>query len=614
MLNIIRNIVKSIFGKILLLIMVASFAVWGMGDLLRSGESGLVAKVGSQKITINDFYSQFQNKLAQFNSTLDKKITEQEAHEQQITYLVLNEMVYSKLIQEFAKKNDIYLSDTLIKKIITSIPQFQDSNGNFNKVLYENSLLSSFNDEFELVGEISNVFLNQLVFENFSIPKPLNEKVIDIFYNYEAETRDVVYFNLDKNIDINIDASDGNIRSFYNDHIDNYQVNREIRFDFIKISQNDFMGQVKINEVDISDYYNENLFNYVEAETRSIEIINVKDIELANKILPLLKNNSDKLKKILDENNLVKSELDNVSFNDFDEQLSSVIFDLNEGVAAKPITVDGLGVFIVTVNKINKSKTITIDEAKDNIIKLLEIENSYQTYIANIDLIDELNLTGIDIEEIATELNIKLQEGIISNFRDQLNEENLRMLSSAEVGYQSDLIIDNNDVGLLIKIIDITDAYIEPLENIKEKVLRDLKAKKVNTYLSDLITSLELKYKYIDMATFEAYAKKNNLKLSEVKNLKRNESDLFKQETLDSIFKLSNESSLGFRDLNNNYGLVFINRINPSDNLIHGNDKQKLILNVQASFNQSMENIIKKKLSDDIEYELYIKNINNLFL
>ena len=108
--------------------------------------------------------------------------------------------------------------------------------------------------------------------------------------------------------------------------------------------------------------------------------------------------------------------------------------------------------------------------------------------------------------------------------------------------------------------------------------------------------------------------KKNNLKLSEVKNLKRNESDLFKQETLDSIFKLSNESSLGFRDLNNNYGLVFINRINPSDNLIHGNDKQKLILNVQASFNQSMENIIKKKLSDDIEYELYIKNINNLFL
>ena len=56
MLNIIRNLVKSIAGKILLLIMVASFAVWGMGDLLRSGDSGLVAIIGKQKITINEFY------------------------------------------------------------------------------------------------------------------------------------------------------------------------------------------------------------------------------------------------------------------------------------------------------------------------------------------------------------------------------------------------------------------------------------------------------------------------------------------------------------------------------------------------------------------------------
>ena len=51
MLDVIRNLVKSIAGKILLLIMVASFAVWGMGDLLTSGDSGLVAKVGKQKIT-----------------------------------------------------------------------------------------------------------------------------------------------------------------------------------------------------------------------------------------------------------------------------------------------------------------------------------------------------------------------------------------------------------------------------------------------------------------------------------------------------------------------------------------------------------------------------------
>ena len=50
MLDIIRNLVSSIFGKILLALMVLSFALWGVGDILTSGNTQLAAKVGNQKI------------------------------------------------------------------------------------------------------------------------------------------------------------------------------------------------------------------------------------------------------------------------------------------------------------------------------------------------------------------------------------------------------------------------------------------------------------------------------------------------------------------------------------------------------------------------------------
>ena len=159
MLDVIRNLVKSIAGKILLLIMVASFAVWGMGDLLTSGDSGLVAKVGNQKITVNEFYTQFRKKLSEFNQSLDKPLTELEAHNQQITYLVLNEMVYGKLVQEFANNNSLFLSDKIIKKGIISIPQFQDENGKFNKILFDNAILNNFNNEDCIL--ITRTFLNK---------------------------------------------------------------------------------------------------------------------------------------------------------------------------------------------------------------------------------------------------------------------------------------------------------------------------------------------------------------------------------------------------------------------------------------------------------------------
>ena len=45
MLDIVRNLVSSIFGKILLGLMVLSFALWGVGDILSSGNSKLAAKV-----------------------------------------------------------------------------------------------------------------------------------------------------------------------------------------------------------------------------------------------------------------------------------------------------------------------------------------------------------------------------------------------------------------------------------------------------------------------------------------------------------------------------------------------------------------------------------------
>ena len=57
MLDIVRNLVSSIFGKILLGIMVLSFALWGVGDILTSGNSQLAAKVGNEKITLDEFYN-----------------------------------------------------------------------------------------------------------------------------------------------------------------------------------------------------------------------------------------------------------------------------------------------------------------------------------------------------------------------------------------------------------------------------------------------------------------------------------------------------------------------------------------------------------------------------
>ena len=613
MLNIIRNLVKSIAGKILLLIMVASFAVWGMGDLLRSGDSGLVAIIGKQKITINEFYYQFQKKLNEFNQSLDEKLSEEEAHKQQITYLVLNEMVYGKMIQEFAENNSIYLSDNIIKKAIISIPQFHDADGNFNKILFDSSIISNFNNEAEFTNEISKIFLNNLLFESFTINAPFNKEISNLFYNYESETRNVLYFNIDDRLIEKSQYTEKNVLEFYNDNKNDYLISKKIETRFINVDSNSFSALVDITEDEIEIFYNENIDSYTINETREIEIINAKSIEQANKIIELFNNNIE-LTKYLNEEELTISKLDSVKIGDFDDEISSSIFNNPEGLILDPVDIDGIGYFVIKINKIFPSKVISLDEEKNRIIEALNNEKTYKLFLENIELIEELNLTGLTLDEISTNFNLEIKNAYVEEFSSIINDEDYNVILNSDIGYQSDLIINEDDNVYIIETINITESRVPPYQEIKSLVDNDYSNYINEQLLSKKISELELIYKYTNKKTFEDFAKKNGLPLFNKDRIKRNGSNIFNQPTLDKIFNTTKDSSLMFKDLNGKFGLAFVKDIIAADNLINDTDKQNLNNNINASFNQSMENILKNKLADDIKYELFLHNIDNLFL
>ena len=60
MLNNIRSFSKTIFAKILLVIIIIPFVFWGMGGLFSSGNSNNIAKVNNENITTKDFIDYIQ--------------------------------------------------------------------------------------------------------------------------------------------------------------------------------------------------------------------------------------------------------------------------------------------------------------------------------------------------------------------------------------------------------------------------------------------------------------------------------------------------------------------------------------------------------------------------
>ena len=112
MLDIVRNSVSSIFGKILLGIMVLSFALWGVGDILTSGNSQLAAKVGNEKITLDEFYNEFQKTVSLYNQQTSSSINLKEAKDLQLHNILLNDLIYSRMVKDYANKQSIFINDT----------------------------------------------------------------------------------------------------------------------------------------------------------------------------------------------------------------------------------------------------------------------------------------------------------------------------------------------------------------------------------------------------------------------------------------------------------------------------------------------------------------------
>ena len=199
MLDIIRNLVSSIFGKILLAIMVLSFALWGVGDILSSGNSQLAAKVGNEKITLDEFYREFQDVVKNYNQNTGSNLSIKEAYDIKLHNILLQDLVYSKMINDYSNKKQIYLSDDSLKLIITELPEFQNNNKSFSSIKYKTFIFNNFVNEEVFLNEIENNIFQGLIFENFNVSNFMNDTIIDTLYNYEGEKRSIAYFLLNAN-------------------------------------------------------------------------------------------------------------------------------------------------------------------------------------------------------------------------------------------------------------------------------------------------------------------------------------------------------------------------------------------------------------------------------
>ena len=268
-----RNFAKTKFAGILVFIMIIPFVFWGMGGMFSSGNTNTIAKINKINISTQEFIDYLNNSgipQKSIKENLDKNIIEE----------LLSGLVSTTLLELEVKDYNLVISENTLFKKITNNKNFQDDNGNFQRMKYEKFLLENNQSApgFEL--RLRGRELQKNLFDYIGAGSVSPQFLIKKLYEEENKRLEIDFINLESFYKSKNSFTENELNDFIQVNKDQLKV-EYLDFDYIIINPQNLIGVEEFNQsfFDKIDQIEIDIANGVGFK----EIINDFDIKPVNK-------------------------------------------------------------------------------------------------------------------------------------------------------------------------------------------------------------------------------------------------------------------------------------------------------------------------------------------
>jgi len=629
MLNKLRNLTKTLFAKILIILIIMSFASWGIGDLFRSQANNHVAKINNYKVTpqyldyrTNIMVEQYKDRYRQYFSQ------EAEIDKNAMQIIALRAIVEEELIKSEAQylgyKTNQMMAFSLLKK--NSV--FLDEQGNFDQRKLKSYITQNNLNEKNIFANISKDIINNIFDQSFSNKSFNFEKLYKLQSDFINQTRTIklITLNSPNNLNYNINPSESELLDFYSSNKDNYLIAKNYSFELATVNCVAFRNKVIISSQEIQDQFDKNPSLYQIAEKRYVKQIFANSEEKIKALHQSLESGKD-FNQVALSNNMKKKdiELGLYSEDQLYQSFAKEIFALALNSYSQPIK----GPFnwhIFTVSKIHQAKQNSFTTVKKDIRKQLVNDKSCimaKNTFTNIqkNLAETFNLKDLaQKNKLSLEKfkKVNLQEELrISNFTIDEIEQIKRQIANNQQLNRSQIITLSQDNHLIYNVSNINEARHPNIDEIKglltldwqkdqQKKLHKIVAQEIQQKLSINTSSTQLK-----KISNNHPLKINSLTISrDSKKLP----PIFNKEIFN--LKLEQKSQPFYDEVNNKYLIAIlenykiVKKSKGKNFFILEQIKNNLAQNLTNSMNNSYLNFLDKKYQVEYKNQL-VDNISN---
>jgi peptidyl-prolyl cis-trans isomerase D len=116
MLGSIRKQTQSWAVRGMLIVLAASFGLWGVGDIFRGGKEPSVAQVGNIEVSASRFFGEFRKEVDRLQRQSGQSFTTEQAVAAGLQFEVLGRLVRDALIEQEAARLGLVVPDQAIQK------------------------------------------------------------------------------------------------------------------------------------------------------------------------------------------------------------------------------------------------------------------------------------------------------------------------------------------------------------------------------------------------------------------------------------------------------------------------------------------------------------------
>ncbi|WP_445399991.1 SurA N-terminal domain-containing protein [Zobellella sp. An-6] len=473
-------------SKIILGLIILSFALAGVGSYVTRPVADVAAVVNGDEITAQALENAYRNERARLESQLGPQFSQllgDPAYVEQIRRSVLEQMVEQRLLDQKVEELKLRASDEQVRNAIRNLPEFQQD-GRFDNDRYQQLLARSGISPEQLRDSVRQdlsrqMLLNALAGSSFTL-----EAEAGWLDRLSRQQRDAQYVRLPlADFSDRVELSDEEVEAYYRQQPQQFQRPEQVKVNYLLLDAGAVSG-VDIDEQAIEDYYQANLASYSRSEQRKVAHIMVnKGDEAQQKIqaiaerlaageafAELARTESDDV-----FSGAKGGELDWMEQGTMDPAFDRAAFALNDVGELSEVVESEFGLHLITLLEIQPGQTRPLAEVRDSIAERLAQDEAANAFYAQEQRLAELAFEFPDsLDMAAQELGLEVKSTGYFSTQDAPAEINdPRVLSQAfserlrQQGVNSDLIELDSRRAIVIHVTEHRPAAVRDFAEVR---------------------------------------------------------------------------------------------------------------------------------------------------